>query len=196
MKHLLTMFAMALICVFNFFTFQCERPEPVIGMPREATPTAAPTKIVTEAPTPTVTETEIDFDLAHLDVVEVKEPVKYSEKELNILYRCVEAEAADQGIKGKALVARVILNRVESNEWPNTIQKVVYQKGQFAVVRDGSIDRRKVTKETIEACQMALNGWDDAEGAMYFRTVTKGRNEWHYTALDWLFDYGDHSFFK
>lgn len=191
MKHLLEAFGLVCIFLFNFYACGGGRPEPVIGMPREIKATPTPTSAVVEQ-IEEQQEEAVDFDVIHLDCVSER----FTEEEITILEKCVEAEACDQDYRGKCLVARVILNRVESDGFPDTIKGVVYQKGQFEVVANGSIKKVKASEDTIKACEEVLGGWDESKGALYFRMQTKARNEWHYTALEFLYDDGTHSFFK
>lgn len=123
----------------------------------------------------------------------------YTESDYNVLLRIVQAEAGGCDMKGKILVANVILNRVESNEFPDTITDVVYEKRQFSPVSNGSINRCKVEEETVEAVDRALAGEDYSEGALYFmnRRASSGSNvRWFDTHLDYLFQHGGHEFFK
>ena len=80
---------------------------------------------------------------------------------------CVEAEAGNQGLDGKRMVADVILNRVEDPAWPNTIEGVITQKYQFSTYWNGAMDSVSITDETFEACKMELKerGWP---GIYYF----------------------------
>ena len=82
---------------------------------------------------------------------------------LDYLACCVEAEAGNQGLKGKRLVCAVILNRVDSEEFPNTIEEVINQPRQFSVVSDGRINEVSVTDETYTACRMELAERTDTE---------------------------------
>ena len=123
----------------------------------------------------------------------------YTESDYNVLLRIVQAEAGGCDMKGKILVANVILNRVESDEFPDTITAVVYEKRQFSPVSNGSINRCKVEEETVEAVDRALAGEDYSEGALYFmnRRASSGSNvRWFDTHLDYLFQHGGHEFFK
>ena len=123
----------------------------------------------------------------------------YTESDYNVLLRIVQAEAGGCDMKGKILVANVILNRVESDEFPDTITDVVYEKRQFSPVSNGSINRCKVEEETVEAVDRALAGEDYSEGALYFmnRRASSGSNvRWFDTHLDYLFQHGGHEFFK
>ena len=123
----------------------------------------------------------------------------YTESDYNVLLRIVQAEAGGCDMKGKILVANVILNRVESDEFPDTITDVVYEKRQFSPVSNGSINRCKVEQETVEAVDRALAGEDYSEGALFFmnRRASSGNNvSWFDTHLDYLFQHGGHEFFK
>lgn len=82
---------------------------------------------------------------------------------LDYLACCVEAEAGNQGLKGKRLVCAVILNRVDSEDFPNTIEEVINQPRQFSVVSDGRINKVNVTEETYTACRMELAERTDTE---------------------------------
>ena len=61
--------------------------------------------------------------------------------ELELLAQLVEAEAGNQEFEGKCLVVDVILNRVESDEFPNTISEVIFQDGQFSVIKNGAFEK-------------------------------------------------------
>lgn len=116
-----------------------------------------------------------------------------------ILWRIVEAEAGDQNVRGRRLVANVILNRVKSREFPNTVKKVVFAPRQFSPVRNGSYYRVKVSKKTKKAVDQALQGINDSKGALYFMWragADKGNASWFDRALTKLFTYGCHEFFR
>ena len=116
-----------------------------------------------------------------------------------ILLRIVEAEAGDQNIRGRRLVANVILNRVKSKEFPNTVKKVVFAPRQFSPIKNGSYYRVKVSKKTKRAVDQALQGIDDSKGALYFMWragADEGNASWFDRALKKLFTYGCHEFFR
>lgn len=88
---------------------------------------------------------------------------------LEILALCVEAEAGNQSLDGKRLVADVILNRVESERFPNTVEGVISQKYQFTTYWDGSMDRiKEPSEETLQAVQMELYGQRLDEDILFF----------------------------
>ncbi len=130
---------------------------------------------------------------------EAEEVIVLSESDYDTLLRIVQAESGGCDIVGKILVANVILNRVESDEFPDSIYGVVYQKSQFSPVIDGSINRCKVSDETREAVNRALHGEDPSEGALYFmnRSKSAAKNvRWFDTKLSFLFKHGEHEFFR
>lgn len=147
----------------------------------------------------TVHENEPEEEDKEADGEKADEVIVLSDKEYNILLRIVQAEAGGCDEKGRVLVANVILNRVESDEFPDTVSGVVYQKSQFSPVIDGSINTCKVTRKTIDAVDRALQGEDYSDGALYFmnRSRSSSRNvHWFDTKLDYLFKHGEHEFFK
>ena len=86
---------------------------------------------------------------------EVVEEPKVIYDSIDMLARCVEAEAGNQGLLGKRLVVDVILNRVDSDRFPNDIASVISQKGQFAVYPN-AMNRVTVTQETLDAIVLEL----------------------------------------
>ena len=76
--------------------------------------------------------------------------------ELELLANLVEAESGNQDLKGKRLVADVVLNRVESERFPNTITEVIYQDYQFSTVLDGALERASwhISDESFEAVRL------------------------------------------
>lgn len=125
--------------------------------------------------------------------------IQYTTQDYEVLTRIVQAESGGCDMKGRILIANVIFNRVRSDEFPDTITEVVYQKSQFSPVSDGSMKKCKVTPETIEAVDRALTGEDYSQGALYFmnRKLSSSRNvSWFDRNLTYLFQYDRHEFFK
>lgn len=81
---------------------------------------------------------------------------EYYYDSLELLALCVEAEAGNQGLYGKKLVADVVLNRVDSPDFPDNIADVIMQKNQFSVVLDGRIWTAEPSEETFEAIREEL----------------------------------------
>ncbi|MDE7319145.1 MAG: cell wall hydrolase, partial [Lachnospiraceae bacterium] len=120
------------------------------------------------------------------------------EQEYQVLLKIVEAEAGGEDTVGRMLVANVIMNRVRSGRFPNTITEVVYQRcsgrAQFSPVSDGRIDQVSVSPETVEAVSRAINGEDASAGALYFRSVYSSSG-WFDRALRRVVEHGNHIFY-
>jgi N-acetylmuramoyl-L-alanine amidase len=98
-------------------------------------------------------------------------------KKIRLLEQIVTAEAKGESLQGKVAVAEVILNRVESEKFPNTVRGVVYQKNQFSPVMDGSINNEP-TEEAKEAVKIALEGSNKTGGALYFYNPRIATSRW------------------
>lgn len=81
-----------------------------------------------------------------------------NEWERGLLERLVECEAGAESMTGKIAVANVVLNRIKSDKFPNSISKVIYEKNQFEPVVTGVIDRKTPSTESKEAVKRALLG--------------------------------------
>ena len=122
-----------------------------------------------------------------------------SDDDYQVLLRIVQAEAGVCDEKGKILVANVVLNRVKSQEFPDSVRSVVYEPSQFSPVSDGSINSVKVTEETKECVNRALEGEDYSDGALYFMNRRGSRSRavsWFDSHLTNLFRHQNHEFFK
>jgi len=100
-----------------------------------------------------------------------------SNNDLYLLARCIYGEARGEPYTGKVAVAAVILNRVRSSSFPNTISGVIYQSGAFTAVDDGQINLG-TNDECIRAAQDALNGWDPTYGCIYYYNPVTATNQW------------------
>ena len=96
---------------------------------------------------------------------------------VNLLARVVYGEARGEPYTGQVAVAAVVLNRVKSSKFPNTIAGVVYQSGAFDAVADGQVN---MTPDATakKAAQDALNGWDPSYGAIYYFNPSTATNKW------------------
>ena len=107
---------------------------------------------------------------------------------LEILAQCVEAEAGNQDLKGKRLVCDVILNRVDSDRFPDDIEAVISQKYHFSTYWDGTMSRIVPSEETFKAVQMEIYG-ERLDGNILFFTA-----ENYNTYCVPGYTYGDHYF--
>lgn len=99
------------------------------------------------------------------------------EGELYLLARLVYGEARGEPYKGKVAVAAVVLNRMESASFPNSMAGVIYQDGAFDVVKDGQINLAP-NEECIRAARDAMNGYDPTNGCLFYHNPAKSTNKW------------------
>ena len=94
-----------------------------------------------------------------------------------LLAKAIYSEARGEPYTGQVAVGAVILNRVKSSKFPNTIAGVVYQNGAFTAVDDGQINLTP-NSTARKAAQDALNGWDPTYGAIYYFNPNTATNSW------------------
>ena len=111
------------------------------------------------------------------------------------LAKAIHAEARGEPYKGKVAVGAVILNRVNSPKFPNTVYGVIYQKGQFSSVKDGQIDL-KPNQEAYKAARQAINGDDPSQNALYFYNPIIAKTLWWLTTREKTVQIGEHVFAK
>jgi N-acetylmuramoyl-L-alanine amidase len=133
----------------------------------------------------------------------VKYVIDLKKADVEVLQRIVEAEATGEDVKGKMLVANVILNRVKDEYFPDTVEEVVFQKSgntyQFSPIKDKRYWTVKISEDTITAVDRVMQGEDSSQGALYFsarQRADKNSMKWFDNNLKFLFQYGGHEFFK
>ena len=104
----------------------------------------------------------------------------YRESELTLLARLVSGEARGEPYIGQVAVAAVVLNRVRSDDFPDTIAGVIFQPGAFDAVWDGQFDMTP-TDSAVRAARDAMNGWDPTGGCTYYYNPSTATNEWIWT---------------
>lgn len=118
-----------------------------------------------------------------------------SQKTADMLLKIAWAEAEGESTEGKALVMRVVLNRVESDLFPDTVEEVLYQPNQFETVKDyGRYYSYPGSEDCEEVLQMIRSGWDESSGALYFESAAI--DSWMDYNTEYLFTWGGHKFFK
>lgn len=124
----------------------------------------------------------------------------WSKEEGDMLAKIAMAEAEGESTEGKALVILVVLNRVWSDGFPDTIEEVLFQRTsgggwQFSPMQEGG---RWYTTEPNEDCYAALDlimkGWDESYGALYFESSED--STWHSEHLEFLYKVGNHKFYR
>lgn len=155
--------------------------------------------------TPVQEKTQNEPNMEQIDISQSDESVEQTEidtsytpetlaledyyDQLELLALCVEAEAGDQDQMGKRLMVDVILNRVDSPDYPNDIRGVISDDGQFSTYNNGMIDQVEPVESTFEAVTMELSSRTNTE-VLFF---TEGG---YNTSCEPLFVYGNHFFGK
>ncbi|MDE7182528.1 MAG: spore cortex-lytic enzyme [Clostridia bacterium] len=101
----------------------------------------------------------------------------YTSSDLYLLAKCIYAEARGESYTGQVAVGAVILNRVASSKFPNTISGVIYQRHAFTAVSDGQINLSP-DKTAMNAAQDAMNGWDPTYGCIYYYNPAVATSSW------------------
>ena len=118
----------------------------------------------------------------------------YSSSDEYLLAKCVYAEARGEPYVGQVAVAAVVLNRVRSASFPNTIAGVIYQPWAFTCVNDGQINLSP-DNNAIKAAKDALNGWDPTNGCLYYYNPATATSSWIWSRPVML-SIGKHNFAK
>lgn len=101
----------------------------------------------------------------------------YSSSDVYLLAKCVYAESRGEPYAGQVAVASVILNRVKSPNFPNTISGVIYQPYAFTAVSDGQI-KLEPNQTAYNAARDAMNGWDPTYGCIYYYNPATATSKW------------------
>ena len=96
---------------------------------------------------------------------------------VDLMARAIYGEARGESYTGQVAVGAVIMNRVKSSKFPNTIAGVIYQSGAFDAVSDGQINLQP-DATARKAAQDAINGWDPTYGAIYYFNPNTATNDW------------------
>ena len=99
--------------------------------------------------------------------------------DIQLMARAINGEARGEPYEGQVAVGAVILNRVKSSKFPNTVAGVIYQSGAFTAVADGQINQPISEGSTVyKAAQDAKNGWDPTGGCIYYFNPNTATNKW------------------
>lgn len=116
----------------------------------------------------------------------------YTNSDINLLARLIYGEARGESYTGQVAVGAVVLNRVKSASFPNTISGVIYQSYAFTAVADGQINLTP-NATALAAAKDAMNGWDPTGGAIYYYNPSTATSSWIYSRKT-LVTIGNHVF--
>jgi N-acetylmuramoyl-L-alanine amidase len=126
------------------------------------------------------------------------EPANYNKNDLYWLSRIISAESKGESLAGKIAVGNVVLNRVASDEFPNTIYGVIFDDrwgGQFAPVQNGTIYDAP-TEESVAAAKLCLEGVSTAGESLYFLAPALTQNHWIMDNQTYVTTIGCHWFYR
>lgn len=118
----------------------------------------------------------------------------YNADELYWLSRIISAESRGEPIRGQIAVGNTVLNRVRSSSFPNTIYGVIFQRGQFAPVLNGTVYNTPAWS-SVAAAKMCLEGYAIDNGTLYFCNVATSTSSWIVKNRTRAFTIGAHTFF-
>ncbi len=101
----------------------------------------------------------------------------YTSSDVQLLARLIHAEARGESYTGQVAVGAVVLNRVRSSSFPNTISGVIYQPYAFTCVNDGQI-KLAPNSTALSAAKDAMNGWDPTYGCLYYYNPKIATSQW------------------
>ena len=101
----------------------------------------------------------------------------YSDSDIALLARLIYGEARGESYVGQVAVGAVVMNRIKSASFPNTMAGVIYQKYAFTAVDDGQINLTP-NATAKKAAQDAMNGWDPTYGALYYYNPATATSSW------------------
>lgn len=134
------------------------------------------------------------FKTNNVDIVQAT--TNNNTSDVQLIARAINGEARGEPYEGQVAVGAVILNRVKSSKFPNTIAGVIYQSGAFTAVSDGQINVPIASNSTVvKAAQDALNGWDPTGGAIYYFNPNTATNKWIWSRSQ-IKTIGNHIFCK
>lgn len=87
---------------------------------------------------------------------------------------------------GQLWAIRTIVNRLQSSEFPNTVEEVINQEGQFEVIENGAWENADINSNTHLALAMIEGGWNETQGALYWEATSNSENSWHATHLHFI----------
>jgi len=134
------------------------------------------------------------LELTAIDELKTKAVIQYADEELEWLARIIYTEAMDEPYDGLVAVGAVVVNRVKSANFPNTIYDVIFQKSQFTPAMSGKIYKVVPDADSYQAAEEALMGIDPTFGALYFYNP-KISNSTFFQQKQHLINIGNHSFY-
>ncbi|MCM3141207.1 cell wall hydrolase [Brevibacillus sp. MER 51] len=177
----LNSFGLMLLCLFVTPT-SAMAPQPVQILPVLDSATVPSEQVSKKEKTPTTSAAAVKRKSVQVSrdsrpKVVRNGKVKVSERDMELLARLVYAEGRGEPYEGQVAIAAVVLNRVASDDFPNTVREVIYAPNAFSPVHDGNLTH-KLNESTRKAVQEAVNGKDPSNGSLYFFNPDTATSKW------------------
>jgi len=121
--------------------------------------------------------------------------VSVNQYELDMMARMIYAEARGESYTGQVAVGAVIMNRLKSQQFPDTVEEVLFQPLAFSAVDDGQYWYNAPDSTSYRAAMDAVKGWDPTNGALYYFNPKTATSSWIWTRPQ-LITIGNHTFMK
>lgn len=118
----------------------------------------------------------------------------FSDNEIQMMAQMVHGEARGESFKGKVAVASVILNRIDSSKFPNSVDEVLFESLAFTAVADGQYNMTP-NKDAYRAVYHAIQGWDPSKGATFYFNPNTATSDWIWSR-EKIIQIGKHIFAK
>lgn len=124
-----------------------------------------------------VNDESTDVDITNVSAVTTASGIVLTQKDIYDLARIVHGEARGEPFVGQVAIAAVVLNRLKSDKFGNTVQEIIYEPGAFTAVADGQyyLEPNATAYQAVEA---AIKGWDPTGGAIYYWNPVTATNKW------------------
>jgi len=136
-----------------------------------------------------------DFDVFENEIDRQDIFIDIDDKELEMLTRIISGEARGEPLEGQIAVGAVVINRVLSDDFPDTIEEVIFAEGQFIAIDDGYYEMEP-TEKSYQAALKVLEGEDPSNGAYYFYNPLTARTLWWLNSREKTAEIGNHIFAK
>ena len=136
-----------------------------------------------------------DFNIFEKEIEKKDVFVDVNQEEIEMLTRIISGEARGEPLEGQIAVGAVVLNRVLSDDFPDTIEEVIFAEGQFIAIDDGYYDMQP-SEKSYRAAIKALEGEDPSNGAYYFYNPVTARTLWWLSTRETTAEIGNHVFAK
>lgn len=136
-----------------------------------------------------------DFNIFESEIEKQDMFVDVNQEEIEMLTRIISGEARGEPLEGQIAVGAVVINRVLSDDFPDTIEEVIFAEGQFIAIDDGYYDMQP-SEKSYRAAIKALEGEDPSNGAYYFYNPVTARTLWWLSTREITAEIGNHVFAK